>query len=358
MERTEWEMSFVKELIRPNILSLKPYRCARDTVQEGILLDANENPFEFRYHGVLTNRYPDPHQVSLRAELSRFLGLSPEQVLAGNGSDEVLDWILKVFCSPGRDRLAITPPTYGMYQVIADIQGVEVFHFPLEADFSFDAECFLDQVPEDVRLLVLCSPNNPTGNLLSRKSILKVLEQWRGVVVVDEAYIEFAKTKSLAGRIAEFPNLIITRTFSKALGRAGLRLGYVLAAPGLIEYFRRVKMPYNLNALTLSEGIEALRNTELRDSQVSFITSERERVSCRLQEMNGIGKVYPSEANFILFECQQASAVYQDLFSKGIVIRDRSSVPGLESCLRVSIGTRDENQAFLGALEEFLKENV
>jgi histidinol-phosphate aminotransferase len=283
--------------------------------------------------------------------------MKPEQVLAGNGSDEVLDWILKVFCSPGIDRLAITPPTYGMYQVIADILGVGVYRFSLNRDFSFDPERFFDEVPADVKVLILCSPNNPTGNSINPEDILAAVNNWNGVVVVDEAYIEFSKNRSLVKKVDEYQNLVVTRTFSKALGRAGLRLGYVVADSTIIEYFRRVKMPYNLNSLTLENGIEAIRNFQEKSSETIGIIKERERVRRQLQGIDGVGKVFPSDANFVLFECNNARKVYNDLFSQGIVIRDRSSVSGLESCLRVSIGTKGENDRFLTALKACIQEN-
>jgi len=345
-----------ENLIRPNIRSLVPYRCARDAVQEGVLLDANENPFPRRCRGVAINRYPDPHQKELRNALAEYLRLSPEQVLAGNGSDEVLDWILKVFCSPGKDRLAVAPPTYGMYRVTADILGVELFSFPLTGDFSFNAERFLGEVPPDVKVLILCSPNNPTGNLIRREAILSVASCWNGIVVVDEAYIEFAGTESLAAETEDHPNLVVMRTFSKALGRAGLRLGYVVASSRLIEFFRRVKMPYNLNSLTQSQGAEVLRTARQPDPAVEKILRERTRLENRLRRIKGVGKVHPSRANFILFECRSAAEIYRKLLLQGIVIRDRSTVPGLENCLRVSVGTRKENDSFLKALEAGLEE--
>jgi histidinol-phosphate aminotransferase len=345
----------VDNLVRPNIRRLIPYRCARAEVKEGILLDANENPFEHNLQDVSINRYPDPHQTELRAALARYVGIEADRILAGNGSDEILDWVLKVFCSPGKDRLAVTPPTYGMYRVTADILGVELFSFPLDGEFQFRADRFLESVPNDVKVLILCSPNNPTGNLLRSAEILRAANRWKGIVLVDEAYIEFSESPSIVSETLENPNLVVVRTFSKALGRAGIRLGYVVASPNLIEYFLRVKMPYNLNSFTLSQGIEALE-LQKAEWERKQIICERERITSRLENMAGVKRVYPSEANFILFKCENASGIYRKLFEQGIVIRDRSKVNGLEDCLRVSIGTAEENQRFLSALEILLRD--
>jgi len=347
--------SEVYSWIRPNVSQLKPYESAREVVQTGLLLDANENPYSHRVAGIAVNRYPDPNQKALREALAFFTGLEVENVLAGSGSDEVLDWIFKVLCRPGIDRVAIAEPTYGMYRVMADIFGVAVMESPLDQNFQFRAASFLQKVTEDVKVLFLCSPNNPTGNLLDEKEIFEVASEWPKPVVVDEAYVEFSKRPSLSGELGRLQNLLIMRTFSKAFGCAGLRLGYVLAGPELIESFLKVKAPYNLNSFTQEEGVHALRKLDDLAREVSQILEERERVSKHLEELRGVERVYPSEANFLLFQCSEAARVCGELLSKGIVVRDRSSVPGLTDSIRVTVGTPEENNVFLKNLEVCLE---
>ncbi|HLV01366.1 MAG TPA: histidinol-phosphate transaminase [Acidobacteriota bacterium] len=347
--------AFLERLIRPNIRALEPYHSARETVQTGILLDANENPFLHERDGVVLNRYPDPFQRELRTKLAGWTGVEPDQLLAGNGSDEVIDWIFKVFCEPGLDAVAIPEPTYGMYRVMAHIFGVEVQDFLLTEDFQFDDQHFLTSVRPEVKALFLCSPNNPTGNLLDTDSILRVLQDWNGIVVLDEAYIDFADRPSLVSRVHEFPGLIVLRTFSKAYGRAALRLGFAVANHAVIELFLKVKAPYNLNAVTLREGIRALQHQVRYREEIEKIVSERRRVAAALAQLPGVNRVHASDANFLLFECRRASDVYQRLFEKGIVVRNRSSLPLLSGCIRVSIGTEQENNIFLQELEKELK---
>ncbi len=346
----------VSRLVRPEILKMKGYTCARDTVKEGILLDANENPFQRWQDGALVNRYPDPHQDELRKALSRFTAVPASSILAGSGSDEVFDWLFKVFCTHGRDSVAIFEPTYGMYEVLAGIFGIPVRRFQLDRDFAFKAEYFLEKAGEDIKILFLCSPNNPTGNLMDTPEIIKVLEQWKGIVVVDEAYIEFSGASSLASLVGEYPNLVVTRTLSKAFGSAGIRLGYVLADPGLISLFLKVKLPYNLNSLTQKTGIQALANVHDAVEEIETIISERKRIESELAVMEGIEIMTDSQANFVLFRCPAALSVYGKLFDKGIVIRDRGTQYGLKNCLRVSVGTPEENDLFLKELRRSLYE--
>ncbi len=339
--------------IRPNIRNLEPYHCARETVQSGLLLDANENPFPRWADSVRLNRYPDPNQRDLRRALAERTGVTPEMVLAGNGSDEVLDWLFKVFdLSSG---VALAEPTYGMYRVLADIYGVPVTESRLDSRFRFSAERFLANVSPGIKLLILCSPNNPTGNLLDPAEILRVVADWDGVVVVDEAYVEFSGAASLAGQVSRFDNLIVLRTFSKAFGRAGMRLGYAVAAPQLISCFLKVKAPYNLNAWVLNEGIEAMKEEQETTREVRLILCERDRVRRRLEELPGISEVFPSDANFVLFRCRDARAVCADLLERQIVVRDRSGIPGLENCIRLTVGTPEENGTVLRALTEILE---
>lgn len=343
-------------LVRPNIRKLDPYHCARETVQSGILLDANENPFPRSWSGVPANRYPDPHQRALRQALASRLAVGPEWVAAGAGSDEVLDWIFKVFCTPGRDRVAIPEPTYGMYRVAAGIFGVGIDERRLDRDFDFDADGFLATVPPDVKVLFLCSPNNPTGNLLDRGQVLRVCREWPGIVVVDEAYVEFAGNVSLVADLGEYPNLVLLRTLSKAFGRAGLRLGYAVAHPEVVDYFLKVKAPYNLSAAVQAEGCRALQDRDEAPSQIARILEERERVRSVLAGMPGIHEVFPSRANFLLFRCHAARSVTAALLADGIVVRDRSGMAGLAGCVRVGVGLPAENDLFLERLAVHLQE--
>jgi len=352
MTSTQLEIS---SWFRPSVRFLRPYQSARDVVQTGLLLDANENPFPHWDSGLLINRYPDPNQQDLRMALASYVGLNADCVLAGSGSDEVLDWIFKVFCEPGIDRVAIAEPTYGMYRVMADIFGISTLEFSLDNNFQLNAEDFLEVVPRDVKLLFLCSPNNPTGDLLSEDEILKLASSWRKPIVIDEAYVEFSSRPSLSRRIEDFQNLIIMRTFSKAFGCAGLRLGYALAVPEIIECFLKVKAPYNVNSFTQKAGVRVLERLEERDLEVDRILQERSRVADSLRRIPGVQQVYSSEANFLLFRCRGASDVCRQLFSRGIVVRDRSSMPGLDDCIRVTIGTSDENTQFLHNLRECLE---
>lgn len=349
--------SMLLRLARPNVLRLRPYESARDTVQEGILLDANESPFEDTRGRIPLNRYPDPNQAALRSRLAEHVGVEPSWVLAGAGSDEVLDWIFKVFIQPGSDQTAIAEPTYGMYRVLADLYQSAVFEFPLDADFDFRADAFLRAVPERVKILFLCSPNNPTGNLLSADQIRRVCTEWGGLVCLDEAYIEFSCGVSLASEIGDHPHLIVVRTLSKAFGRAGIRLGYAVAHPAIIDLFRRVKSPYNLSALVQREGIEVLGAgmRGLVAERLEIIRREKTRMTAWLRRQQGIEHVFHSECNFLLFRCRDPRGVCRALLEEGIVVRDRSSLPGLAGCVRVSIGLPRENERFIQSLAQFLQ---
>ena len=345
----------VTGLMRPNILSLEPYHSARETVQEGILLDANESPFTQEWQGIGLNRYPDPYQRKLRKAIAQYLGVKMDNVLAGAGSDEVLDWIFKVFCQPGKDGVAVAEPTYGMYRVTANIFGIPCFEFPFDKSFDFCAERFLEVVPANTKVLFLCSPNNPTGNLLDRDQILQLSRKWEKIVVVDEAYIEFSENSSLVADLDGIPNLILLRTLSKAFGRAGIRLGYAVASPEVVSHFLKVKAPYNLSALTMENGCQVLGESESHLHWVQEIRRERERVAAQLSEMPQIEQVFSSQTNFLLFRSPQASLICDRLLEKQIVVRDRSSLTGLENCIRVSIGTASENDLFLGELQRIVK---
>lgn len=343
----------LERFIRPNIVELEPYHCARETVQDGVLLDANENPFPRLDGAVLLNRYPDPYQRRLRWALGAKLGVSPEMILAGTGSDEVLDWFFKVFAVGA--GIAVAEPTYGMYRVLADIYNVPVHEFRLSDKFQFLGSDFLEWVPAQVRLLFVCSPNNPTGNSLDRNEILRVAGSWDGILVVDEAYIEFSGEPSLAADVENHSNLVVLRTFSKAFGRAGVRLGYTVAHPELVGYFLKVKAPYNLNAWVMEQGVQALESAGETSGQIELILQERARMSDSLQRLSGVEEVFPSRANFILFRCRQPREICRRLLDEGIIVRDRSGMPGLDGCIRVTVGTPTENDQFLAGLQALLK---
>ncbi len=349
---TQFELA---RLVRPNIRRLQPYTSARQSGLTGLRLDANESPFENRWHGVDLNRYPDPNQKELRKSLASYTGLNPEQILAGSGSDEVIDWILKVFCEPGKDLIAAASPSYGMYRVQADIAAVEILDFPMqeEKDFAFRARDFLQNPDPAVKVLFLCSPNNPTGNSLDRREILELCRGWHGIVVVDEAYIEFSRFPSLAPDLEGHPNLVLMRTFSKAFGHAGIRLGYALANPAIIRYFSAVKAPYNVNTLSLQLAVRAVADVATMQGNARLLRHERTRLARELGRLPDVSKVFPSQANFLLFRCRKAAEVCNQLRARGILIRDRTTQ--VADCLRVTVGTPEENDRFLGGIAAILE---
>ena len=344
----------ITQLIRPNILELEPYHSARESIQAGTLLDANENPYDQEWEGVKLNRYPDPRQRRLREALARYLEIESDQVLAGVGSDEVLDWILKVFCQPGRDQIAIAEPTYGMYQVMADIFGISSFRFQLDRRFQFRFEPFLASVPSEVKVLFLCSPNNPTANSFEGERIVQLLENFRGLVIVDEAYIDFSAEESWASKLQEYPNLVVTQTLSKAYGLAGIRLGICYASAEIIAILNKIKPPYNVNELTQKRALERVLDDASVQNEITAILRERDALSKVLLEVNFVEKVYPSEANFILAKVDDANKRYEQLIKRGIVVRNRSTQALCENTLRFTVGTSEENQKLISALKELV----
>ena len=338
------------------LASMTAYQPARLFASGGTLLDANESPFDEELGGVLLNRYPDPHQQELRQELAQYVQCPPEMILAGSGSDEVLDWLIRAFCRGEADAIAVAQPTYSMYEVLAASYGIDVLHFPLGSDFDFSAEDFLQTVRPGIKILFLCSPNNPTGNCLSRGEVETVCCSWRGLVVMDEAYVEFSSSPSLADRVAELRNLVIVRTLSKAWGRASLRVGYLVAVPEIIQALEKIKFPYNLGGLTMALAMECLRKVQTVEQRVGQIQGERRRLQAALADMPGIHQIFPSEANFVLFRCHGARDVCSRLKDRKIVVRDRSGLPRLENTLRVSVGTPEQNSQFLSTLKEVLND--
>ena len=338
----------IRELYRPNIRSLAPYSTARDEYRGelGIFLDANENPYD---NGC--NRYPDPRQRELKRRLSEIKGVAPEKIFVGNGSDEPIDLAFRVFCEPRLHNAVSIAPTYGMYKVAAAINDVPMREVPLEPDFSLDERKLLAATDGDTRLLLLCSPNNPTGNCFPRAQIERIVRTFPGIVVLDEAYIDFADTPGLLGELDRFPNLIILQTLSKAWGMAGLRLGLAFASEEIAGLFGRVKYPYNINTLTQRAVAESLR----RDisAEVAAIRAERSRLAAALAACSCIGQVYPSEGNFLLVRTAAPDLLYRELVAAGVIVRNRSRIAGCEGCLRITVGRPEENDRMLETVKNF-----
>jgi histidinol-phosphate aminotransferase len=345
-------MRNIEDLIRPNIRQLKPYRSARHDFASGILLDANENAFgsAVSVDGLSLNRYPDPYQRDLRAALANLNDVSPEHVFAGVGSDEVIDLLIRIFCEPQSDSIVVLEPTYGVYRVAADVNNVRVVSCLLGDGFQVDVDAVRSHMTGAAKIVFCCSPNNPTGNLLRRDDILALCQSAEAIVVVDEAYADFAKSPSLAADVAANPNLVILRTLSKAWGLAAIRLGYAVAHPLVISYLLKVKAPYSINILSSTEALRALENKEYVRRVVASTIAERERLRSALATLPRVQRVFPSDANFLLVQFKHARAVYEALAQRGIIVRDRSTEPGLTECLRISVGTPEQNDTLLTAL--------
>ena len=337
----------IRELLRENIRTLAPYSTARDEYQGelGIYLDANENPYDNNY-----NRYPDPHQKNLKRRLAEIKGVPVEKIFIGNGSDEPIDLVFRLFCEPRRHNAVSIAPTYGMYKVAAAINDVQMREVQLEPGFTLDAEKLLAATDENTRLLFLCSPNNPSGNCFPKKEIEKVIRRFNGIVILDEAYIDFAGQPGFLSELDEYPNLVILQTLSKAWGMAGLRLGLAFAQPLIVDTLSRVKYPYNINVVTQKIVLEQLRKSP--DAQIAEIVSERGRVLEGLAKNPVIRKIHPTDANFILVEVDEPRTIYDRLIGAGIIVRDRSRIKGCEGCLRITIGT-PEDLALEGHLSGF-----
>jgi histidinol-phosphate aminotransferase len=348
----------INSLVRKNILELEPYTSARQFHLEGILLDANENPLGSvidltkANDELALNRYPDPYHRELRNKLAVYLKIKKENLFIGVGSDEIIDLAIRIFCEPGKDSVMIMEPTYGMYKVACDINNVATVSLQLTDDFQINRSDVEESFRSDTKLVFVCSPNNPTANLISKDSILALAENYNCVVVVDEAYIDFAERETLIYEAAELPNLIVMRTFSKVWGLAGVRCGYCAASEEIVNFFYKIKLPYNLNKLTASAIIKALDKFEMKEYFKQEIILQRDYLAKSLREMNGIKRVYPSDTNFILFEVENPGLVHQSLVDKGIIIRNRSNQ--VKNCLRATVGTKEENQKFLDELEKIL----
>ena len=344
----------INNLQRENIKNLRPYSTARDEYkgQANVYLDANENsfgsPLEKNY-----NRYPDPLQLDLKEEIGKIKGVPIENTFLGNGSDEAIDLLYRAFCEPGKDNVIVLPPTYGMYEVSANINNVELRKVNLLPSFQLDMEGIAEAIDEHTKMIFICSPNNPTGNSIIRTDIETILANFEGLVVIDEAYINFSKQRTFIQELTEYPNLVILQTFSKAWGLAALRLGMAFAARPVIDILNKVKPPYNINQATQDIALEALKNVEQVNEWIRITVSERDRLSKDLLDLDLVTKVYPSDANFILTEVKDAAAVYHHLVEQGIIVRDRSKVILCEGCLRITVGTSTENETLLNNLKSF-----
>ncbi len=338
----------VNAWVRPNIRAMQPYSSARDEFHgtASVFLDANENPYNAPY-----NRYPDPMQWRLKEKVAEIKGVPKECILLGNGSDEPIDLILRAFCEPGKECMLTVDPTYGMYQVAAEINNVTCRKVKLTSDFQIDMPAFLSQIDDTVKAIYLCSPNNPTGNSLNRKDIYQILDTFKGIVVVDEAYIDFSSLPSYTKDLSKYPNLVVFQTLSKAWGAAGIRLGMAFASPEIISVLNKIKYPYNVNQLTQEKALEILNNQETMKSQLTLILSERTRLLQELTAIPCVRKIYPTDANFILVDVGDADAVYQKLVDQGIIVRNRNKVVLCAGCLRITVGTEEENTALLNALK-------
>ncbi|MCL1669103.1 histidinol-phosphate transaminase [Elizabethkingia ursingii] len=336
----------LESLVRPNILKLKPYSSARDEYNgdTGIFLDANENPF-----GTL-NRYPDPYQKEVKEKLSALKNIPVSQIFLGNGSDEVIDLVFRIFCTPGNDKALVFTPTYGMYEVSANINDTELLQLPLNSDFQIDKEAVIPFLKDkNLKLIFICSPNNPTGN--SIENVDFILENFNGIVFVDEAYIDFSSQKSWIEKLEQYPNLIISQTFSKARGLAAVRVGIAYSSPEIISLLNKTKPPYNVSQLNQEAALIALVDDEKYQSEIKTILGEKERLKKALLKLTVIKKIYPSDANFILAEVNDADEIYNNLVQQKIITRNRNNV--IANCIRITIGTTEENNQLITALKTY-----
>ena len=344
-------MKPLEQLVRPNIWKLAPYSSARDEYsgkEAHVFLDANENPYNEPY-----NRYPDPLQRELKSKLKAVKGVPEENIFLGNGSDEAIDLAYRVFCNPGIDNVVAIAPTYGMYQVCADINDVDYRPVLLDENYDFKADNLLAACDAHTKLIWLCSPNNPTGNSLNRDEILKVIERFEGIVIVDEAYIDFSQQKSLRQELPNHPNLIILQTMSKAWGSAAIRLGMAFASKDIITIYNKVKYPYNVNQLTQQQAMEMLKDPFEVDKTVKILMLERTRLMQAFMELPICEKIYKTDANFFLAKVTDANAIYNYLVDKGVIVRNRNKIQLCQNCLRITIGNRTENNELLAALRQY-----
>lgn len=338
----------LNRLVRKNIQSLKAYSSARDEFkgEASVYLDANENPLNGPY-----NRYPDPLQWKLKERVSKIKGVEVDKIFFGNGSDEPIDIVYRVFCEPGKDNVVAIDPSYGMYKVCADINNVEYRQVLLNDDYRLNADLLLKKVDEQTKLIFLCSPNNPSANILDKSEVLKVVTSFKGIVIIDEAYIDFSIENSWLPDLDTYPNLIVLQTFSKAWGLAAIRLGMAFASVEIISYFNKVKYPYNINILTQNFVLEELNKTSLKEEWVKTLIAQREWLNSNLGQVSFVEKIYPSDANFILVKVKDANKTYNSLVEKGIIVRNRNSISLCRDCLRITVGTESENKILIESLK-------
>ena len=344
-------MKSLEELTRKNIWNLAPYSSARNEYagrEARVFLDANENPYNAPY-----NRYPDPLQLELKAVLSKIKGVSADCIFLGNGSDEAIDLPYRCFCNPGKDNVVAIEPTYGMYKVCADINDVEYRPVMLDEHYQITANKLLSSTDPNTKIIWICSPNNPTGNNILREEIIKVIEGFQGIVIVDEAYSDFSSQKTLRSELAKYPNLIVLNTMSKAWGCAAIRLGMAFASKEIIDIFNKVKYPYNVNMLTQQQALEALKDPFEIDKWVKILLEERGRMIESFNLLPICEKVYPTDANFFLAKMTDATKIYNYLVDKGIIVRNRHRVQLCQNCLRITIGTKTENGELIAALRQY-----
>jgi histidinol-phosphate aminotransferase len=340
----------MKNLVRKNILALKPYSCARDEFkgEASVYLDANENPLNAPY-----NRYPDPLQWEVKNKISKIKRVAPEQIMLGNGSDEPIDLIYRIFCEPKEDNVVAIAPTYGMYGVCADINNVEYRSVPLNEDFTLDASKVLAATDAHTKVVWLCSPNNPSGNLLKKSEIEKILSNFNGIVVIDEAYVDFSSEDSWLNSLNKYPRLIVLQTFSKAWGLAAVRCGMAFASEEIIGFFNKVKYPYNINILTQRLVSEEIDQEDRKKEWVEMLLKQRAMLAEMLNQLPIVEKVYKSDANFLLTKVTDANGIYNYLVGKGIIVRNRNTVQLCGNCLRITVGTKEENETLIDALKAY-----
>ena len=340
----------INSLLRENIKSIKPYSSARDEYKDAsadmVFIDANENPFQ-----TSVNRYPDPQQTLVKERLADIKGVKASQILLGNGSDEILDLIFRAFCEPNSDNVITLPPTYGMYSVLANLNAVDIISIELDKNFEPKVADILNIQNSNSKLLLLCSPNNPTANSFNADKLEELINGFNGIVVIDEAYIDFSNAESWLKRLDEFPNLIVTQTLSKAYGLAGIRRGICYASEFIISILNTIKPPYNVNQLTQSKALERLNNIEEVNAQINMILKERNKLISKLESIAFINTVYASDANFVLAKVDDANLRYKQLIEKSIVVRNRTTQPLCENCLRFTVGTKLENEQLINTLK-------
>lgn len=344
----------LENILRKNIKELVPYSSARDEFkgEASVFLDANENaygsPLSTNY-----NRYPDPLQYKVKKRLSEIKGVPPRNIFLGNGSDEAIDILFRAFCYPGKDNVITVPPTYGMYEVSANINDVEIRKINLLPDYQLNMEGIAEAIDENTKIIFICSPNNPTGNSINREDIETILANFNGLVVIDEAYINYSRQKTFIQELTEYSNLVVLQTLSKAWGLAGLRVGMAFASEEIIEVFNKVKPPYNMNEASQELALAALQNVDQVNNWIKETVTEREKLRAELGQMSSVLSIYPSDANFILVKTENPTEIYQFFVERGIIVRDRSKVALCEGCLRITIGTPQENTVLMEAFKNF-----